>query len=1254
MLSVEDNNSLSELVQPSKKVYVVSSDKTTLNDDFNKMELKIKNIRELYAALIKYTEQFFKESKPNEKFIDKLDIDSKKTAYDALSQGFTKTGYSFGKNNTVGQVLISLGGIEKEIGDNSKIFEEKIKETWIKKLDQYINVDINNANHIKRNLEKHIQQYDNARTKLRKLKNKSPTEKNLKKIEYEENKAIAERFKFNRLALSCDYKYRMICNETQDAILVDIMNFVKLQKKFHQDSTSKLDAIMKNIIKSHKINRWNAIRDNKIGIQAYVCKKYIARNLDEVNLKVGQKVIIINQDTEIKNYWEVIAGGRNGLVPKSCIDFERGIAMYDYTSKNDDELNFKVGDEIIVLNKETGENGWYQGFNKGLIGFFPSNYIKLVHLDYISTEETVVDEDQNFPFSHQESEYSSVSLEYNLFKNEQNSKNNISKGTNISEEIDNSSASDTQKLSKPNISNFVFSSKIKLNKYIEDIIIEEYKLPISMNQDFNNKNLKVLNYINDDGVHLSGNIYDKENIELKKRQGMINDESFTIINNIDNNHIDEYYHNICGSPLKARVSDVKEVDGYLEELEKGVNPNNSILDLGKIDDVNEININNVPLSNIIDEKDIVDNKINIEVVLLKNIENFVDNARELIDVEPHTSDYIFILRNCIDYLNKIADATKIMIFTIKCKQSKSKLLMACKNVASSLAAVINSSRISREVMYQQSQELIYSLTHFIELINKNSGRYKEEIWNNVKSQIEEDRITLHSSLSNTKDENSSQYSHTNNNTTHFEDSSSVHSIHTYNSNANAKNPIFEEILQNEFEILNSQVKEISPEDDSYDDEDIDTLDRLYSNMNYGSNINTNTNFLTNKNKKSLNKDIINNNRSNLLNDKNQKSMNKDVNKIVSSKVNRNKDENKNDNINNYTLNEKNKDSINHYFDGGDNNTILSNDSVQDEKKYNSNYNVVSLPSKKMLLNKRNSQNLDNSENDSHSNDLKHILSPNCQISEIKNNEAGIFNSNKNIITSEINNSNEYKDLNAFNQDTIVKENSEKSTISNSSISDKSDDSKNLYKAINIVNLVKKDVDFLLNNISGNRNNANSSICDEDTIKKIEGLSQIISEIRIILMLAISRQQEVTDRILANLNSNTSFNDEQEWNTSFAKNGMELADIVSKIHQYIYKIKILLHNNINNIPNSSMNNNLNTNLNLLSTTQLSIIPTANIKSQSDDEIFVDLINSLNIPIKNLIIISELKNDIPSNIHNQLFNQYENVMDKNQAFTQLIRK
>ena len=46
--------------------------------------------------------------------------------------------------------MISLGEIERELGDNSIKFEQEIKRTWIKKLEQYINVDINNANHIKR------------------------------------------------------------------------------------------------------------------------------------------------------------------------------------------------------------------------------------------------------------------------------------------------------------------------------------------------------------------------------------------------------------------------------------------------------------------------------------------------------------------------------------------------------------------------------------------------------------------------------------------------------------------------------------------------------------------------------------------------------------------------------------------------------------------------------------------------------------------------------------------------------------------------------------------------------------------------------------------------------------------------------------------------------------------------------------------------------------------------------------------------
>jgi len=43
-----------------------------------------------------------------------------------------------------------VGETERELGESSLEFEEKVKETWIKKLEQYIYVDIDNANYIKR------------------------------------------------------------------------------------------------------------------------------------------------------------------------------------------------------------------------------------------------------------------------------------------------------------------------------------------------------------------------------------------------------------------------------------------------------------------------------------------------------------------------------------------------------------------------------------------------------------------------------------------------------------------------------------------------------------------------------------------------------------------------------------------------------------------------------------------------------------------------------------------------------------------------------------------------------------------------------------------------------------------------------------------------------------------------------------------------------------------------------------------------
>ncbi|XP_060703521.1 SH3 domain-containing protein 21 isoform X2 [Hemiscyllium ocellatum] len=50
-------------------------------------------------------------------------------------------------------------------------------------------------------------------------------------------------------------------------------------------------------------------------------------------------------------------------------------AAFDYTTWAEDELNLRKGDVILVLEKETGEEGWWEGYMDGKQGLFPDNYV---------------------------------------------------------------------------------------------------------------------------------------------------------------------------------------------------------------------------------------------------------------------------------------------------------------------------------------------------------------------------------------------------------------------------------------------------------------------------------------------------------------------------------------------------------------------------------------------------------------------------------------------------------------------------------------------------------------------------------------------------------------------------------------------------------------------------------------------------------------------------------------------------------------
>ena len=51
-------------------------------------------------------------------------------------------------------------------------------------------------------------------------------------------------------------------------------------------------------------------------------------------------------------------------------------ALYDNEVEDDEELAFKAGDRIEVLEKD--DSGWYRGRLNGREGLFPVNYVKLV------------------------------------------------------------------------------------------------------------------------------------------------------------------------------------------------------------------------------------------------------------------------------------------------------------------------------------------------------------------------------------------------------------------------------------------------------------------------------------------------------------------------------------------------------------------------------------------------------------------------------------------------------------------------------------------------------------------------------------------------------------------------------------------------------------------------------------------------------------------------------------------------------------
>ncbi|PWA20628.1 hypothetical protein CCH79_00011524, partial [Gambusia affinis] len=164
-----------------------------------------------------------------------------------------------------------------------------------------------------------------------------------------------------------------------------------------------------------------SIRKTKKVVQTRKCEvafAYTPQNEDELELAVGETLEIIKEIED--GWWMGLKNGKVGAFPSNFVKeifvspkdakqnetkarpklseavFNKEITqrasvrnkaknrveycqvMFDYKATAADELELKKGDVVAILNKETEDDGWWEGELNGRHGFFPDNFVMIL------------------------------------------------------------------------------------------------------------------------------------------------------------------------------------------------------------------------------------------------------------------------------------------------------------------------------------------------------------------------------------------------------------------------------------------------------------------------------------------------------------------------------------------------------------------------------------------------------------------------------------------------------------------------------------------------------------------------------------------------------------------------------------------------------------------------------------------------------------------------------------------------------------
>nr|XP_046254906.1 SH3 domain-containing protein 21 isoform X2 [Scatophagus argus] len=141
----------------------------------------------------------------------------------------------------------------------------------------------------------------------------------------------------------------------------------------HEDELELEVGEIIEIIREIEDGWWMGMKNGKVGAfpsnfvqEIFVSPKNVKHNEGKARPKLANAVFNkeISQRTSVRN--------KEKNLTECCQ------VMFDYKAKAQDELDMKKGDIVVILTKETEDEGWWEGELNGRRGFFPDNFVMVI------------------------------------------------------------------------------------------------------------------------------------------------------------------------------------------------------------------------------------------------------------------------------------------------------------------------------------------------------------------------------------------------------------------------------------------------------------------------------------------------------------------------------------------------------------------------------------------------------------------------------------------------------------------------------------------------------------------------------------------------------------------------------------------------------------------------------------------------------------------------------------------------------------